>query len=160
MTSKRWVLWVTLAAAGCSARLGLGETVPQAFDPLCGAPRQAIVAETDASSALVRLATDTLAEGLSALGFQVLAPRRAFPASNRREVNDWIFSSQVVETDEGRVEVNVEVRSLLENRRVWAIADALSELHPPDPSHAVTQGVGTALAMFENDLLGCRAAER
>jgi hypothetical protein len=137
VTSKVWIAWIALATAGCSARAGLEETMPQAFDPLCGAPRRAIVAEAGAGSELVRLATDTLAEGLSALGFQVLAPRRAFPPSDGRAVNDWIFSSQVIETDKGRVQVNVEVRS-----------------------QAVTQGVETALAMFENDLLGCRVTKR
>ncbi len=157
---RRLAILVSVLAAGCSMRGGLEESVPQAFDPLCSAPPQAVVAESDGGSALARLATDTLAAGLTKLGFDVLAPRHASPTRSRRAVNDWVFSPEVVRQADGRLQVNVELRSLLEGRRIWAITDALADLRPATDRTAVEQGVLTALAMFENDLLRCRSGER
>lgn len=151
VTRLKGIVALGLVALSCSTHGG-----PAEADPLCGAPRRAIVAEMDSRSSLLRLATDTLAEGLDRLGFQVLAPRRELPAG-RRAINDWIFTTELIETSDGRMEVNVELRSLLEDRRVWAIADALSELDPGDPRLAVQQGIAAALTLFEQDLLRCRS---
>jgi len=148
-----------LAAIGCSVRSGQQETVPQAFDPLCGAPRRAIVAETDGRSPLVRLATDTMADGLAQMGFQVLAPRHAMPAANARTVNDWIFSPEIATKPDGRLEINVELYSLVDQRRVWAITDAVADLRRTNEPDTVVQGIQTALQMLESDLLRCRSDE-
>ncbi len=150
---------VALTAAGCSLKSRPVEKAHSVSDALCGAPKRVIVAEQDAGSELTRLATDALAVGLAGLGFEVLAPRRPMPPPRARPVNDWIFSSEIIEAAGRRVVVNVELYSMLKKRRVWAIADALADLRPAEPAEAVTQGVETALQMLETDLLRCRAAE-
>lgn len=147
-------------AAGCSARVAREKYSPRAYDPLCGAPRRAIVTEALVDTPLSRLATDRLAAGLAELGFEVLAPRRPLPPSGGRAVNDWVFSPHVEKTADGELEINVDLRSMLEQRRVWAIADALEGLEQDDPVQAVEEGIRAALILFERDVLRCREPSR
>ena len=142
--------------AGC-ARRQPPAAAPALADALCGAPHRVIVAEA-AGQPYAALATDELAAGLSGLGFQVLAPRRVARPLASRVVNDWIFTPEVARDAAGAVQINVELYSLKEARRVWAITDALSDQQPADEREAVRLGVRTAIELFQTDRLGCRAA--
>ncbi|MBI1355660.1 MAG: hypothetical protein GC160_15080 [Acidobacteria bacterium] len=138
---------------GCARR-----QPPAAAAPFCVTPTRALVAEAE-DERYGRLATDELAEGLSRLGFQVLAPRREAPHAGVGAVNDWIFTPEIARDDDGGLEINVELYSLRQARRLWAITDALSEAKPADEAEGVRMGIQTALQMFQNDRLRCGAPE-
>ncbi len=157
---KRSIVSAALVAvaAGCALR-SPGLKPLAASGRLCGSPERVVVAEFKGDEGLRFDATDSLASGLEALGFRVLAPRRPLPATACRKPApvDWVFGGEVRRKPEDGLELKVDVRSLRERRRVWAIVDTLPDDASGGADDVLRRTVETALAKFEIDVLSCRA---
>ena len=129
--------------------------------PRCGAPSRVLVAEFEGDESLRQDATDSLSAGLAAIGFQVLAPRRPLPLSPRRkpEPVDWVFVGEVRRKADGSLDLKVDVHSLRERHRVWAITDTRPDEAIRETEDLVGRTVATALEYFEFDMLRCKESE-
>ena len=140
--------------AGCAAR---GPLPISPTAELCGKPSRVVVAEFEGSEDLRFAATDALVEGLAALGFEVMAPRHPPPEKRRKpEPLDWIFGGEVHAEDPGGIQLEVDLRSLRDRRRVWAIVDTKADGESDAGDSIVRRTVAAALEKFELDVLTCR----
>jgi len=146
--------FLAFVLASCAMR---APPAPPPIADLCGKPARVLVAEFDGAEELRFDATDALSEGLVSLGFEVLAPRRPGPERRRKPApHDWIFSGEVQSEDPGGIQLKVDLMSLRDGRRVWAIVDTKAKVDPGAEDSLVQRTVAAALEKFELDVLTCR----